>query len=249
MSMSMITPALFLSNIMPNPMAGLGIPTRSIDFESGSTQYLSMSDASFGAFNYAKFAASFWYKKESTGALSCPVAKLGITATSFRLQWNSSNNLQFITSVDGVTNDGVQTTTATYTDTASWHHILAHFDSANGTSGDRMRLWYDGSEITSFTTDTAPSGAVFDSTGDFQWGYGAALAPYDGLLFQPAFFSGVLPNISTLYNAGSPKDVSGLPGLYSLLNTTASSTLEDDAILVANWTNNNTAIKSTTVPA
>lgn len=72
MSMSMITPALFLSNIMPNPMAGLGIPTRSIDFESGSTQYLSMSDASFGAFNYAKFAASFWYKKESTGALSCP---------------------------------------------------------------------------------------------------------------------------------------------------------------------------------
>lgn len=250
MSMSMITPALFLSNIVPNTMAGLGIPTRSLDFESSSSQYLSMSDANFGAFNHAKFAVSFWYKRESIGAIMCPVSKDGGTNTAFRVQWNASNNIQFITSTDGAATDGVLTTTATFSDTASWHHIMAHFDSANATSGDRMRLWHDGSEITSFGTDTAPTGAIFDSSTAFQWGRGIPASGhyYDGLLFQLAFFSGTLPSIGSIYNAGSPINIIGLAGLYSLLNTNASDALEDDVVLVANWTNNNTAIKSTDVP-
>ena len=43
-----------------------------------------------------------------------------------------------------------KTTTATYRDASGWYHIVAVWDTTNGTAADRMRLWVNGSRITSW---------------------------------------------------------------------------------------------------
>ena len=146
--------------------------------------------------------------------------------------------------------DGQLTTTATFTDTTSWRHILYHFDAANGTPGDRMRLWHDGAEITAFTTDNNPTAAVQDSASTVVIGSNSAGAAnfFNGKLYQAAFFSGSLPDISEVFDAGSPKDITGLTGLHSLLNTDDIVALEDDFVLPTKWTNDGGVAKSMDIP-
>ena len=43
-----------------------------------------------------------------------------------------------------------KTTTAKYRDVSGWYHIVAVWDTTNGTAADRMRLWVNGSRITSW---------------------------------------------------------------------------------------------------
>ncbi len=231
--------------------AGAALPTNSIDFEFSSSQYLTISDANFGAYDRAKWAISLWYKRESTGGQQLYSHQDNGSGRAFDLRFNGSSQLEFRSWADGATADGRLLTTATYTDTTSWHHILCWFDSANGTSGDRMRIWHDGAEVTVFSADSAPTAQVFNTTVSV---YVAALnnagSPaneYDGKIYQAAFFSGALPAIGTLYSAGSPLNVSGLSGLWSVLDV-AGGVVTHDGVLASSWTNNNTAVSSADIP-
>ena len=48
-------------------------------------------------------------------------------------------------------------TTQQFRDTAAWYHLVCRYDSTQGTAGDRMRMYLNGSEITAFSTDTNPT--------------------------------------------------------------------------------------------
>jgi SPRY domain len=52
---------------------------------------------------------------------------------------------------------GNYVTTAVFRDTAAWMHIVATMDTSNATSADRMRLYINGTRVTTFTTSTAPT--------------------------------------------------------------------------------------------
>lgn len=233
--------------IISNVIGGAG--GRSIDFERGSSQFLSMSDANFGAFDRAKFAISVWVKRESVSTTQGIFAQYSVSAgnRAFFLSFNGSNQLTFRTNADGTALDGFLATTATYASTSSWYHIMVHFDSANATAGDRMRLWVNGSEVTSFGTDTNPTAAVVDSSADMIVGAeNSASGYFDGLIHQAAFFSGSLPAIGDVYDSGPIEDISGVTGLYSLLDADGSPI--NDAVLASDWTNNNGAVSSAVVP-
>lgn len=236
--------------------AAAGIPTRSISFTRASSQSLSMSNTNFGAFNRAKWAYSTWFKRGTISTSQALASKGNVgntpTSTEFALYFDSSDRINFLT-YTGSSLAGNLITTATYTDMASFHHLLVWYDSANATAGDRMRMWFDGVEITAFGTDTNPSAAMNTGTLNMEYGVfdsgGSPFGYYDGLKYQQAFFSGTLPLIGSVYNAGHPVDVSALPGLWSLLNTNATDALEDDYVIATNWTNTNSVIKSVSVPA
>jgi hypothetical protein len=232
-----------------NVATASNVPTQSIDFESGSSQYLSISDANFGAYDRAKWAVSTWVKKESTGMNQGIMSQDGGAGQrAFSLIWTSTDALNIRTYQDGSAVAGQLVTTATWADT-NYHHILFWYDSANATAGDRMRLWVDGTEIAAFGTDTNPTAAIFDSTAAVAVGAQQATGslPADGLFYQHAFFSGTLPTIGQVYNAGAPRDITGLTGLYSYLGVEGGSVVAD-GVLVADWTNNNTAVASSTIP-
>ena len=47
-------------------------------------------------------------------------------------------------------------TSQVFRDVSSWYHIVCVWDSANATAGNRMRLYVNGVEVTTFATDTNP---------------------------------------------------------------------------------------------
>jgi len=62
--------------------------------------------------------------------------------------------------VDGGSVTGKLVTTQVFRDVSAWYHCVVAIDSSNGTAGDRMRLYINGSEVTSFDTDTNPSSSA-----------------------------------------------------------------------------------------
>ena len=172
----------------------------------------------------------------------------GITTGTmvFELGFDSSDHLFFNSYRFSGASDAEYVTTDSYTSTSDWYHILVHFDGS-----DEVRLWINGSRITSFSTSTPPFATLNNS--DRRITIGALqsfsfLAPFDGLIYQMAFFSGSFPSISSLYDSGHPKDIRGVSGLYSLLDV-AGGDVTSDYVLSANWTNNNTVTASSTIPA
>lgn len=224
------------------------LPTRSLDM-TVSGRRLSMSNANYGAYDHAKMAVSVWIKQTAIGATRT-IYTQGATAANipFVLRFSTSNKLEVFTLVGAAVN-GQLTTTATFTDTANWHHIMMQYDSANGTAGDRLRLWFDGAEITAFDTDTNPTAAMQTSTEDVVIGAtSTGTFSLQGEVYQPALFSGTLPDITDVYDGGAAKNLTGLPGLFSLLSTNETDALEDDFVIATNWTNNNGIVKTTDIP-
>jgi len=55
---------------------------------------------------------------------------------------------------------GQLTSNRVFRDTSAWYHIVAVYDSENSTAGNRMRLYINSVEETSFATDTNPSSGL-----------------------------------------------------------------------------------------
>lgn len=231
-----------------------GCPTQSVNFTAASSQYLSISDANFGAFDKAKFAYSVWYNLNSSSVsgpyqLLAQQDSLG-TSTAFHININTSGQIDAFVFTDcaGATSGRLTTTATTFGGSGVWHHLLFWWDSANATAGDRMRLWMDGTEITSFANDNNPTLAMCDSTTTVQAG---ALHDdswfMDGKEYQAAVYSGSLPLIGTLYSSGHPLNITGASGLWSVLDVSGGA-VTHDGVLGASWTNNNGSTASSTIP-
>lgn len=233
------------------PAAPAWASVASMDFEAASSMSLSMSDANFGAYNRDKFSFSVWFHCESVSNGDA-IAGHGNTfaanaAWDLSFQFNTtSTQITFRTSSGGTTWDGQLSTTAQFSDTASWHHLKVDFDSS-AAAGDRMKMTLDGTEVTAFAVDlNPPASPVFNTTESMLIGkIGSGSDEFDGNLAQPAFFSGANPVVTSLITGtpGSPKDLTGLTGLWSWIENVLD--VVTDSVLVAAWTNNNVVVRDT----
>jgi hypothetical protein len=113
------------------------------------------------------------------------------------------------------------TTNQVFRDYSAWSHLVFVWDSGNATAGNRMRIYHNGSEITSFSTDTNPSedqdaqvnNNVVHNIGRQSWnnsgewnGYMAEACFIDGQALLPTAF-GEFESDSGIWR---PIDVSGL---------------------------------------
>lgn len=228
-------------------ISSAGTYRRSLSF-NGTNQYLSISDANYTSPNFDKFSISLWYYLSSDATRYLYAQGSGSTTDSFRVLLQSSK-LEFQVSDGASATHGTLITTANFNTTSVWYHVLLHWDRLNATANDRMRMWINGTEISSFGTRNNPTNAMnnsttavtvgADSTGGQRWA---------GNIYQPLLASNILIPIGSVYGGGKPKVVTGLSNLHSLLDTNIRDSLVDDYILAANWTNNNTVAKSTIVP-
>lgn len=121
-------------------------------FTRSSSEY--MTNALLTPTNQKKFTISVWVKRVSTGTYQAILSDQ-YTSNFSSLYFDSSNNLYFDIQ-DTVTVRGIATS-ASYTDTSDLMHIVASCDTTSatgtitGSATDRMRLYVDGSQITSFT--------------------------------------------------------------------------------------------------
>ena len=152
------------------------------------------------------FTFAAWTKRSSTGSNSWIMSASGddwIGYTSDRLGINV-----------GPANARILTT-ATY-GSGTWRHVVIAYDSANATAGDRMRMWIDGAEVSSFSTDTNPSlnySSIWNTAAQHNIGkLRGASQYYNGLLADVHFIDGFALGADSFLSSGVPKRYTGAFG-------------------------------------
>ena len=140
--------ALFHGNAIPSAAEDYLI-AKSCRFNDDDSAYLSRTPGATG--NRRTWTMSFWVKRNNLATSFDGLVSSAGTANATQIGFLAANN--FIWYEGGATH----TTTAVYRDVANWYHIVCRFDSTDGVSGDRMRIYINGSEVTSFGTETSVS--------------------------------------------------------------------------------------------
>jgi hypothetical protein len=149
----------------------------SLRFRNSAGAYLSRTNAANG--NLKTFTFSGWIKYSYLGGgdiWSSGNTSGGGDAISFR---NSDNKLNF--ALSGV---NILATNAVYRDPSAWYHIVLAFDTSQATASNRIKLYVNGEQITSFLTASYPSlntDAVYFNTTTIQYlaeGYSSSLDCY-----------------------------------------------------------------------
>lgn len=153
-----------MSGLVGNPLllltaAGAGGPyeiPRSVRFNSADSAYLSRTPASTS--NRRTWTWSGWLKKVklTNGLFECMFGVSGATDPYLRFQFLDGNQI-FFEEYDGVSITSELRSTATYRDTSAWYHILAAVDTTQATDSNRIKLYVNGVQITSFSVATYPS--------------------------------------------------------------------------------------------
>ena len=155
---------------------------------------------------------------------------------------------------------GALETTQVFRDYSAWSHLVFVWDSGNATAGDRMKIYLNGSEITSFSTDTNPTlnydaqinndvlhnigRQSWNSSGDFN-GYMSEINFIDGQALDPTSF-GEFDSDTGIWKPIAYEGTYGTTGYY--LEFKDSSALGDETSGNSNdWTVNNlTSLDQTT---
>jgi len=191
-----------------------------------------------------KWTYSCWFKLGSTfGAIRYLLTAKTDGSNYVTIEMDSANRIRFGNLVAGSYN-GFKKTNEYWRDVGAWMHIVCVYDSENANAAHRMRVYINGTEITSWATDTATtlnqdSAMNYSSAdvrvgnldGESSWwdGYMAEVCLVDGSALAPTSFGEFDTDGSpTIWK---PIDVSGLTfgtnGFY--LDFEDSSNLGNDA--------------------
>jgi hypothetical protein len=124
----------------------------SVRFRSSASAYLSRTPASAG--NQQKWTWSGWVKR---GALANNLSlfSAGTTSPTYDgFRFDSSDRLQFFQGGAAVSN---LVTTSVYRDPSSWYHIILAVDTTQATASNRVKIYVNSNQITSFSTSTYPT--------------------------------------------------------------------------------------------
>ena len=199
-----------------------------------------------------KWTWSCWVKRGSISNGSQTMFNAG-SSSNTQIRFDSDDSINFYQYSSSYT--ARLATNAKYRDPSAWMHIVAHWDTDNGTAGDRMKLFVNGTEVTSFSADVNPSqnlDSYFGASGTAMYvgDKGDGAEEMDGYLAEVVFIDGqnLAPTSFGEFNEDSPTiwqpiDVSGLTfgtnGFY--LDFEDSSNLGNDKSGGTDLTENNIA--------
>jgi len=134
-----------------NPGGGDFYPhtiNQSLRFEDGDSAYLSRDPSSAG--DRQKFTLSFWMKRGNLSSTQDPFSAGASATDRFEVMLTASDNLQVYMN-NGGTIEQI-TTTQVFRDVSAWYHIVLAFDTTDGTAANRLKVYVNGSQVTSFST-------------------------------------------------------------------------------------------------
>jgi len=108
---------------------------------------------------------SLWFKRGRLTLTDAVIANCLITQfgsggnyPTFELGFEpSSDQLVFMNRTGGSTYNYRLVTTAQFRDPSAWYHLVIAYDSSLATSTDRIKMWINGVQITSFSSATYPA--------------------------------------------------------------------------------------------
>ncbi len=118
-----------------------------------STTYL---ERTFAAGNRRKWTWSAWVKRANLGSNNWLFHTYVATSNECSIFFTPDDQFAF-SIYTGNNNNGRLTTNRKFRDTSAWYHLQCVWDSGNSTAGNRMRMYVNGVEETSFATDINPS--------------------------------------------------------------------------------------------
>jgi hypothetical protein len=144
---------LFGSIWLANSVTGYNI-TRGLIIDRAQSDFLSRTpDAS----NRDTWTFSTWIKLGDDGSNELGLFSGGADINnSTRLVLDASRNLKYQHFDSGTTTDHVGTTQV-FRDTSAWQHIVLAVDTTQSTEAHRVRIYVNGSEVTSFGTSNYPA--------------------------------------------------------------------------------------------
>tara|TARA_A100001011_G_scaffold304_1_gene383 strand:- start:11 stop:1420 length:1410 start_codon:yes stop_codon:yes gene_type:complete len=225
----------------------------SVRFNSGDSPYLNKTLSSSG--NPKKFTISFWQKLGTSFDADRAVISGGADSNNYLVVRNSSSQtIQILETVSGSDHTNL-VTNRVFRDVSAWYHIVVAIDTTQGTDTNRVKLYVNGTQETSFSTATYPGqnddlqfnnntahaiGRRQPQGNIYMNGYLAEFVFIDDQQLGPTSFGEFDEDSPTIWK---PKDVSGLTfgtnGFY--LDFEDSGTLGNDAAGSNNFTSNNLA--------
>jgi hypothetical protein len=189
----------------------------SLRFDDGSSDNLSLSVSSTSQSTTGTI--SFWFKR-STISADQRIFVNYVDANNYGgIKLQSDDKIEIVV-VDGGSVTGKLVTTRVFRDVSAWYHCVVSIDSSNSTAGNRMRLYINGSEETSFDTDTNPSSSAtmeFFTDGTNRIGQFNSSQYFDGYLAEFVMIHGSQLNATSFGefdedspNIWKPKSVLGL---------------------------------------
>jgi hypothetical protein len=232
------------------PLASYNL-TRSLRFRQSATAYLSRTFTNTG--NRQIWTWSGWVKR---GALSSG-ALFGADGSNYAFIYFSPDSLdcgEVVTS-----QQWRRITTQVFRDPSAWYHIVFAFNSTQATAGNRIKLYVNGAQVTSFSTSVDPSlnyNSVVNTTIAHSIGSFAAptrQAYLDGYLTEVNFIDGQQLTPSSFGSTNSTTGVwqpakytgtYGTNGFYlPFTDITSTTTLVSDSSGNGNnWTANNISL-------
>jgi hypothetical protein len=159
--------------------------SRSLRFNSSDSAYLSRTPASSG--NRKTWTWAGWVKRSASATNVLFGTGVG-TVDAFDF---STDSLQVYFNN---TSSGILKTTAVFRDFSAWYHIVLALDTTQAASTNRVRLYVNGVEQTTFSTATYPAqnydSSLNNNVATYIGDRGAGLQSFDGYLADIHFIDG-----------------------------------------------------------
>jgi hypothetical protein len=218
----------------------------SLRFDDGSSDYLTKTFGTDGTSHDIK-TVSVWLKRSELSAEQ-GIFTAGASLRDF-IRFEATDELRVRLS----NGSADLQTTQKFRDPSAWYHIVIAFDTTQGTASNRIKIYVNGSQITSFSTATYPSqnqdiklgsaeanhiGNDSEQTNPYYDGYMSEFILIDGQALDPTSFG----EFDADTGIWKPIDVSGLTfgnnGFY-LPFENSGALGQDDSGNGNNWTVNN----------
>ena len=213
------------------PFTNNGTIANSLIFDAASN--VSLTRTPSGAGNRKTFTVSVWVKRciltdaAGNNTYGQRILNVGASGSSFfDIKWSGSGDTEganrlHIREYSSSAEQIEYWTNRTFEDTSKWYHILLQVDTTQASSGDRIKLYVDGNQITSWYRSNAPSqdfdtlvnstvlhniGRFTGATSNNLSGYLAEFNLVDGSIVAPSTFG--LTDTST--GRWIPKSLTGI---------------------------------------
>ena len=162
-------------------------------FNSGDSPSLKDGDGSAPAGNRQKFTFSVWFKRAKLGVTQMFAASAHSSSDEGYLYISGGDVLVWHHSSSGM---GQMITNQKFRDVGAWYHLVWAVDTTQASAGNRMKFYINGTQITSWATETQP-----DEDKELYWNVGGTYYPWIGRRHGGDYFDGYMAEVVHIDNA------------------------------------------------
>ena len=167
--------------------------SQSLRFNDDDSAYLSRTPASAG--NRKTWTWSGWYKYSNVST-NCTFADVtdGTTSNEASIRFDLNKKIRFADTQGGATKAAL-VSNQVCRDPSAWYHVVLKVDTTQATASDRIKIWVNGEQITSWDTETyyaQNQDTMFSSSNIHSLGIRKASSNriYDGYMAEVNFIDG-----------------------------------------------------------